>query len=43
MTIRFSLMASLGLFAAMLAIGAGLGIFTIQQRSQFTMLGRFGS
>jgi methyl-accepting chemotaxis protein len=30
-TIRFSLMASLGLFAVMLVIGAGLGVFTLQR------------
>jgi methyl-accepting chemotaxis protein len=31
LTIRFSLMASLSLFAVMLLIGAGLGIFTVQR------------
>jgi methyl-accepting chemotaxis protein len=31
LTIRFSLMASLGLFATMLVIGAALGIFTLQR------------
>jgi hypothetical protein len=31
LTVRFSLMASLGLFAIMLAVGAALGVVTLQR------------